>query len=152
MMGSLVSLMATTSTARDRGSVARRKLRPMRPNPLIATRATPSVMGSRRRVSVGSSEEHAAPEKIVRLDQAEVVAVDGSRRGHDAGRVAQASPFDGVADTASVGEMRLCSTALDVLPEGRFGRRRQLVALLFEHPVPDVDQLVDSELGKVEVM
>jgi len=57
-----------------------------------------------------------------------------------------------VADAASVGEVGLSPSALDVVAEDRLGLGGQLITLLGEHPVADGHQVVHLELGEVEVM
>ena len=109
MSGSLTSLTATTSNGAARSSAARRNMRPIRPNPLIATRSRAAV--SERSTAAAHGEQVVQEDELREGHRLLPVAVleHPEHRGEVLGNV-EAAP-DGLLD---VGRESLVAVGVDV--------------------------------------
>jgi len=98
------------------------------------------------------SPEHPAGPHVGRADLHQVVPRDHSPGGDQAPRLAQPQPVDRVADAARVGEPGLAHPQRHVLGERLARGAVHPVLLPLQHHLGDPQQLVQGEVGEVDMV
>ena len=105
------------------------------------------------RIWMAGVPEHPAGANILSADLHQVPARDQPAARYQPAGLAQPQPIDRVADAARVGEPRLAHPAAARTPRTPAGRRRgEPVLLALQHLLRDLEQLVQREVGEVDVV